>query len=115
MRLGAPIEAYLPRQILPETSFCMRLAMSTSRRQACSRNDIIAIHVAIARQRDFDLALAVGRFRFGLFQRVRLRQRFVDLAGDRRFARRQFALELFIVGLSRPISASSAARSSGTA
>jgi hypothetical protein len=27
-------------QILPPTSFCIRLAISTSRRQACSRNDI---------------------------------------------------------------------------
>src|ERR1700677_1757083 len=27
-------------QILPLTSFCIRLAISTSRRQACSRNDI---------------------------------------------------------------------------
>src|SRR6266478_5536345 len=28
-------------QILPVTSFCIRLAISTSRRQACSRNDIM--------------------------------------------------------------------------
>src|SRR5450759_750336 len=34
-----------------------------------------AIHVAVAGQRDFDLALALGDLRLGLFQRVRLRQR----------------------------------------
>src|SRR6266446_9534932 len=41
-----------------------------------------AIHVAVARQRNFDLALALGHLRLRLFQRVRLRQRLVDLAGD---------------------------------
>src|ERR1700738_5605976 len=41
-----------------------------------------AIHVAIARERNFDLALALGYLRLGLFQRVRLRQRLVDLSGE---------------------------------
>ena len=66
-------------QILPLTSFCIRLAISTSRRHACSRNDHHPIHVAVARQRDFDLAFALGRLRFGFFQRVRFRQRLVVL------------------------------------
>src|SRR2546430_3310518 len=42
-----------------------------------------AIHVAVARQRNFDLALALGHLRLRLFQRVRLRQRLGDLAGAR--------------------------------
>src|SRR5882757_7329145 len=58
-----------------------------------------AIHVAVARQRNFNLALAIGHLRLVLFQRVRLRQRLVDLAGDGRLARRQLRFELFIVGL----------------
>src|SRR5712664_1961852 len=33
--------ATAPSQILPVTSLCIRLAISTSRRQACSRNDIM--------------------------------------------------------------------------
>src|SRR5260370_30221174 len=33
-----------------------------------------AIHVAVARQRNFDLAFALGHLRLGLFQRVGLRQ-----------------------------------------
>src|ERR1700710_1190605 len=49
-----------------------------------------AIHVAIARQRNFYLALAVGDFRLGLLQRVRLRQRLLDLAGHRGFAGGEF-------------------------
>src|SRR6266404_7573488 len=58
-----------------------------------------AIHVAVARQRNFDLALALGHLRLRFLQRVRLRQRLVDLTGDGRLARRQFCLELLIVGL----------------
>src|SRR5258707_8536303 len=58
-----------------------------------------AIHVAVARQRNFDLALALGHLRLRLLQRVRFRQRLVDLAGDGRLAGRQFCPELFLVGL----------------
>src|SRR5262245_8827840 len=48
-----------------------------------------AIHVAVARQRDFDLALALAlrHLRLALLQRVRFRQRFFDLAGHRGLAR----------------------------
>src|SRR6266851_5448634 len=38
---GFAHEVRRPHQILPVTSFCIRLAFSTSRRQACSRNDIM--------------------------------------------------------------------------
>src|ERR1700728_2175907 len=43
------------------------------------------VHVAVAGQRDFDLAFALGRLRLGLFQRVRFRQRLVGFTfGSRR-------------------------------
>src|ERR1043166_8644174 len=58
-----------------------------------------AIHVAVARQRDFDLALAVGHLRLARLQRVRFRQWLFDLAGDRRLALGELGLEPFIVGL----------------
>src|SRR5258708_5643865 len=45
-----------------------------------------AIHVAVARQRNFDLALALGHLWLRLLQGVRLRQRLVDLAADGRLA-----------------------------
>src|SRR5258708_2101396 len=41
-----------------------------------------AIHVAVARQWNFDFALAFGDLWLRLFQRVRLWQGFVDLAAD---------------------------------
>src|SRR5882757_10778521 len=58
-----------------------------------------AVHVAVARQRNFDLALALGDLRLRLLQLIRFRQRFVDLAGDRRIALGQLGLQFFIIGL----------------
>ena len=88
-----------PPQILPVTSFCIRLAMSTSRRHACSRNDITR-----SMSRSLGSGISILRspsatFGSGFFSEFALRQRFVDLAGDGRLARRQLGLELFIVGL----------------
>src|SRR3954468_5023376 len=57
-----------------------------------------AIHVAIARQGDFDLAFGVG-LRGGRLERIGLRQRLIDLAGHRRLARRQLRFQLFVVAL----------------
>src|SRR5207253_10938213 len=37
-----------------------------------------ALHVAVARQRDFDLAFAFGDLRLALLQRIRFRQRLFD-------------------------------------
>ena len=44
-------------------------------------------------------ALALGDLRLGFPQRIRLRQRLIDLAGDGRLALRQLPLQLFILGL----------------
>src|SRR5436309_9825178 len=46
-----------------------------------------AVHVTVARQRNFDLALALGHLRLALLQRIRFRQRLFDLAGHRGLAR----------------------------
>src|SRR6202790_58411 len=48
-----------------------------------------AIHVAIARQRNFDLALALGPLRLALFHRVGFRQRLVGLSGQEKVRRPQ--------------------------
>ena len=93
-----PRKCRRPFQILPETSFCIRLAISTSRRHACSRNDITR-----SMSRSLGSGISILRspsatFGSGFFSEVRLRQRLVDLAGDDRLARRQFRLEFFIVG-----------------
>src|SRR5882672_12633818 len=58
-----------------------------------------AIHVAVARQRDFDLALALGYLRLALLQRIRFRQRLFDLAGHGGLTLGELGLEPFIVGL----------------
>src|SRR6185312_8582799 len=58
-----------------------------------------AIHVAVARQRDFDLALALRHLRLGRLQRIRFRQRLFDLAGHCRLARGEVRLESFGLGL----------------
>src|SRR5215475_1713533 len=63
-----------------------------------------AVHVAVARQRDFDLALALGDLRLRLSERVRLRDRvlrhrFLALAGHRTLALGKLRLELFVLGL----------------
>src|SRR5215475_16230803 len=62
-----------------------------------------AVHVAVARQRDFDLALALGDFRLRLSERVRLRHRVlrhrvVALAGNGALALGKLRLELFVLG-----------------
>ena len=86
-------------QILPLTSFCTRLAISTRRRQACSRNDITR-----SMSRSLGSGISILRspsatFGSGGFSESAFGSGFVDLAGDGRFARRQFSLELFVVGL----------------
>ena len=71
-------------QILPLTSFCIRLAMSTSRRQACSRNDII-------RSMSWSLGSGISilrspsaTFGSGFFSESAFGSGFVDFAGDDR-------------------------------
>ena len=103
-----------PPQILPLTSFCIRLAISTSRRHACSRNDImrsmsrsLGSGISILRSPSADLRLR-------RLERVRFRQRLVDLARHGRLARRQFRFQLFVLGLQPADFRINAARSSGT-
>ena len=86
-------------QILPETSFCTRFAISISRFHARSRNDIMR-----SMSRSLGSGISILRspsatFGSGFFSEFGFRQRFVDLAGDDRLARRQFGLQPFIVGL----------------
>ena len=72
------------------------------------------IHVLVARQRNFDLALTFGDFRLGLFQRSDFGSgsSILPLTAGSRAASSAFSFSLS--ACSRPISASSAARSSGT-
>src|SRR5258708_5692510 len=74
-----------------------------------------AIHVAVAGQRDFDLALALAQLRLGLFQLVRLRQRSSILPVTVGSRAASCAFSFSLSACSRPISASRAARSAGTA
>src|SRR3954454_24167470 len=60
-----------------------------------------AIHVAIARQGNLDLALGLG-FRCRRLQRLLLPQPLVNLAGGRRLPRRQLRFQLFVLALQAP-------------
>ena len=88
-------------QILPATSFCIRLAISTSRRHACSRNDITR-----SMSRSLGSGISILRSLSALwapaFQRIRLRQRLVDLAGNGRLARRQLPALSFSLSACKP-------------
>src|SRR4051812_21819299 len=58
-----------------------------------------AVHVAVARQRDFDLPLALGNSGLRLLQRIRLRQLLVRLARDSTALPGELRFQFFIVGL----------------